>query len=598
MMFTDLSTQKKIEKAYKDFADIFDKARTNLSSLTTTNIRFKPIQQNYKQQLESIINNIQVQLKDVQQNAIWDKLVIAFIGVTNAGKSTIIETFRILFDEPERLAALKQIPSGVDGAIIGDGRADFTRVYKEYNMSIGGKPFVLIDVPGIEGNEGAVKKEIMKALGKAHCVFYVQGEGKKPDSETVKKIKSYLKDWVKVYSIYNVKGTAFNYDEEDERSQFKTDSICKVEQQIVDTMAKALGSNYAGNITIQARLALCAIAKFANARQDLQQEQDELLKYFGSPDKLFAFSSFNDIVKNVDHLASHFTDEILEAQRKKLFKLHVGAINSLDKANKANIAEIDRIISKFQTCKRNIYNYFSSSLSLIKSKIRQEITEMFDIIENNGCYYIDMGYGGEELKNAIEREQRQTVNDVEYNIDVIINNELADLRKNINKEILKLRENFRFSNINSKFTTSFNIDLGNVLDQLNFNFGDLMNWGTCLGSGFMLGWTIAAGANWWNPVGWGLAALGALITILSDSKEDKAKAKLQESISDAKNDVFSIEWPNMTREIDSQFKNKINLFDRQMNSIIDDFKAIKIQMSAIVNHVKFSSLKFGFSIRY
>lgn len=32
----------------------------------------------------------------------WDKLVIAFFGETNAGKSTIIETFRILFDETER----------------------------------------------------------------------------------------------------------------------------------------------------------------------------------------------------------------------------------------------------------------------------------------------------------------------------------------------------------------------------------------------------------------------------------------------------------------------------------------------------------------
>ena len=237
-MITDLSTQQRIEKAYNDFTDIFAKAKYNLSLLSTTNSRFKPIQQNYKQQLESIINNIQVQLKDVQQFAVWNKLVIAFIGVTNAGKSTIIETFRILFDEPERQAALKKCPSGVDGAIIGDGRADFTRVYKEYNMSIAGKPFVLIDVPGIEGNEGAVRSEILKALGKAHCVFYVQGEGKKPDSATVEKIKSYLKDWVKVYSIYNVKGTAFNYNEEDERAQFKTDHIRKVEKEISETMSR------------------------------------------------------------------------------------------------------------------------------------------------------------------------------------------------------------------------------------------------------------------------------------------------------------------------------------------------------------------------
>ena len=586
MTITDLSTQKRIEKAYQDFTDIFAKAQINLSSLTTSNDKFKPIQENYKRQLEGIINNIQVQLKDVQQNAVWDKLVIAFIGVTNAGKSTIIETFRVLFDEPERLAALKQSPSGVDGTIIGDGRADFTRVYKEYNMSIGGKPFVLIDVPGIEGNEGAVKSEILKALGKAHCVFYVQGEGKKPDVGTVEKIKTYLKDWVKVYSIYNVKGTAFNYNEEDERSQFKTEHISKVEKQIVDTMSKALGDNYAGNITIQARLALCAIAQFANSRMDLRQEQQELLECFKDPDKQFAFSNFNDITTRVHYLASHFTNEILEAQRKKLYKLHIDAFSTLDKANKANMAEIDRIVAKFQTCRRNVDSYFGSSQRLIKTKIRQAINQMFDSLENKGCDFINKGYGGDKLKNSIEEEKEKLAKEVKHQCGLIVNNELTDLRKSIDNEILKLQESFRISGVYSNFSVPISINVDNVVNQLNFSFGDFLNVAE-----------ISAGiaivlANIWNPFGWLLFLGGAIAAICGDSKEDKAKAKFRESISESKNKFFNTEWPKIASKIDNQFEGIGNSFDRQMKSIVDDFKAIKSQMNTVIDDIKHNSLKF------
>ena len=51
----------------------------------------------------------------------------------------------------------RHIEYAVDGIIVGDGRHDFTKIYKEYEMNISGKPFVLIDVPGIEGNEDDYK---------------------------------------------------------------------------------------------------------------------------------------------------------------------------------------------------------------------------------------------------------------------------------------------------------------------------------------------------------------------------------------------------------------------------------------------------------
>ena len=225
--------------------------------------------------------------------------------------------------------------------------------------------------------------------------------------------------------------------------------------------------------------------------------------------------------------------------------------------------------------------------------MRQEITEMFDTLEDEGCDFIDKGYDGERLINAIESEKESLAKTVEHRIGIIINKELTDLHKNIEYEIRSLRESFGFSNINSNFTASFNMNLGKMIDQLNFKFEDLINWGMYLGGSVMI---VVAIANEWNPIGWILTAIGGLIAIFDDSKEDKAKAKFRESIGEAKNELLNTKWSKMTSEIDLQFRYKANDFDRKMKSIIEDFKAIKTQMNTVVNDIKFSSIRLRFLI--
>lgn len=96
-------------------------------------------------------------IKEVRNGAVWDNLVIAFFGETNAGKSTIIETFRILFNENSNSSEI-----GNDGLIVGNGESDYTQIYSEYHMRINGVPFTLIDVPGIEGNESKYENKRLK----------------------------------------------------------------------------------------------------------------------------------------------------------------------------------------------------------------------------------------------------------------------------------------------------------------------------------------------------------------------------------------------------------------------------------------------------
>ncbi|GAA8231537.1 hypothetical protein HpKG83_05900 [Helicobacter pylori] len=61
-----------------------------------------------------------------------------------------------------------------DGAIMGDGRSDFTLETESYALKHNNQSFVLLDVPGIEGDEKKVKQQISNATKKAHAIFMLQ----------------------------------------------------------------------------------------------------------------------------------------------------------------------------------------------------------------------------------------------------------------------------------------------------------------------------------------------------------------------------------------------------------------------------------------
>ncbi|GAA9461197.1 hypothetical protein UBN113_05100 [Helicobacter pylori] len=50
-----------------------------------------------------------------------------------------------------------------DGAIIGDGRSDFTLKTQSYPFQYNHQNFILLDVPGIEGREQKVIDQISNA---------------------------------------------------------------------------------------------------------------------------------------------------------------------------------------------------------------------------------------------------------------------------------------------------------------------------------------------------------------------------------------------------------------------------------------------------
>ncbi len=216
-----------VEKSIKDLQNIFKNADDKDEKLKQFNQEalkvFQQLEFKSLKELESLKNNEE-----------WENFTIAFYGETGAGKSTLIECLRMFFkeqskvvqqerfkrlystyqnnyqnDERKKQNILKELHSLQDGAIIGDGRSDFTTETKSYTLKHGNKTFTLLDVPGIEGSEQKVIDQISKATQKAHAIFYVTKKptppqkGEEGKEGTIEKIQKQLDSQTEVWAIYN-----------------------------------------------------------------------------------------------------------------------------------------------------------------------------------------------------------------------------------------------------------------------------------------------------------------------------------------------------------------------------------------------------------
>lgn len=74
------------------------------TSVTNGNLDFEGAIANSKILLEKFRDQTNKDIRELQELAEWDTFTIAFYGETNAGKSTLIETLRILLGDGEKLA--------------------------------------------------------------------------------------------------------------------------------------------------------------------------------------------------------------------------------------------------------------------------------------------------------------------------------------------------------------------------------------------------------------------------------------------------------------------------------------------------------------
>lgn len=101
--------KQEIAGLYNEVKSSVSHALTDINSISLKDEEGQQHIDKIKERLEEVAKSFNQEIDNLEKNSEWEKFTIAFFGETNAGKSTIIESLRIIFKEKERQ---KQIENG------------------------------------------------------------------------------------------------------------------------------------------------------------------------------------------------------------------------------------------------------------------------------------------------------------------------------------------------------------------------------------------------------------------------------------------------------------------------------------------------------
>lgn len=473
----------------------------------------------------------------MKNNEEWENFTIAFYGETGAGKSTLIECLRMFFkeqskvdqqerfkrlystyqnnyqnDERKKQAILNELHSLQDGAIIGDGRSDFTLKTQSYSFQYNHQNFVLLDVPGIEGSEQKVIDQISNATQKAHAIFYVTKtpnppqKGEEGKRGTIEKIQRQLDSQTEVWAIYNkpinnpraLKDGLINESEE------KSLKILNKE------MKNILGKHYMGYKAVSVQMAFYGLSQALIPGTDFYEKKQKFLKDFKAGELLYQ-SHFKPLVEFIaEELLKNSRAKIIQSNCNKALKV----VEQLQNTIKTTIEKrIDPGIKETQKHQQEAhYNLDRSTekfISDLKNSALDEIDrfkfDIGEIMEER----IEKGVEDEECERIFNNECEQRVKELDESIkqrfkecgerfDEQIKEDIERFKEEI-KDSLKMLERIGIDSGNFNFNFDFNIDNGIDGFALGASIGGLVLLGI---------------ANFWNPIGWveiGIAGLVALV---------------------------------------------------------------------------------------
>lgn len=103
-----MNAPEDLNRLYANVSDSIGKAMADILSLNVEHKDGKREIGNITDKLRDIQTRFDSELHELKTQAEWDTFTLAFFGETNAGKSTIIESLRILFKEESRQALRQQ----------------------------------------------------------------------------------------------------------------------------------------------------------------------------------------------------------------------------------------------------------------------------------------------------------------------------------------------------------------------------------------------------------------------------------------------------------------------------------------------------------
>jgi len=407
----------------------------------------------------------------------------------------------------------KHLANFADGAIIGDGRPDFTRDAKSYTFEVGNKEISLLDVPGIEGEEIKVMDNIQSAVQKAHAVFYVTAKAAPPQKGdetskgTLEKIKEHLGAQTEVWAIFNKRIT-------NPMQLARGELVSQDEQASLDDlnrkMQEQLGNNFQNVITLSAQPAFLAAADCMLPGTQDSKNREKFLGKFDSQDLLqkSGMQTFVNLLK--DSMANDYKEKIRRSNFNKADQVIKEAASELSKLQSESFQPLE-VDLKQQT--EYAKNQLDITLKSIKTRLESGAEEVINEFENSSrkkvYAHIENNISNDEFKEILEQCIEEQKNRLKSRLPKVFNDELKKFQDEIEKitsrfrectsDLLKNYSDRQSSLLNGKFEFNINIDNGIQM------------------KGLLAG--LAGGALMaWNPGGWVVLTLGAISVLVSLGK--------------------------------------------------------------------------------
>ncbi|GAA6960487.1 hypothetical protein AOH359_08890 [Helicobacter pylori] len=571
-----------VEKSIKDLQKIFENTDGSDERLRAFNQKalelFKKLESESLKELESLKNNGE-----------WEKFTIAFYGETGAGKSTLIECLRLFFKELGKMyqqerfkrlyanmknhesskhAELKELQ---DGAIIGDGRSDFTTETKSYTLKHNNQSFVLLDVPGIEGDEKKVKQQISNATKKAHAIFYVTKtpappqKGEEGKEGTIEKIQKQLDSQTEVYTLFNKPINSPRALKDGLIDENEKESLRDLNKK----MKAILGKHYEGYKVVSAQTAFYGLSSALLPESDFYKKKQKFLEFF-KIEELLLKSHFKQ-------LGEFIAGTLLKNSRKKIIESNCNkALKVIEKLQKAIVTTIDRQINptikeikdrqketysnldhsrdKFVS---NLNNSVSKEIERFKSDLRIEMYERIEKdIENNACKVM--------FKHELQKGMKKLRKDIEKRFK----KDEQQFRKDLQEDIEQFKERIKNSLAMLEYISIYS---GNT--DFNFNIDSGINKIGLFVS--VAGLVILGIVNIWNPMGWIELSLAGLLGLIGVGKSvwswfssDYKKSQQRKEVDKNLNKVCGI--------IEERVRNKI---EDAKKGIFEKVESLKVRLN-------------------
>ena len=336
-----------------------------------------------------------------------------------------------------------------DGAIIGDGRLDFTQKNKVFFIRINNELVKIIDVPGIEGNEQKYEEEIKNAVSKSHCVFYVTSSTKTLESGTLSKVKKYIKDQADVFAIVNLRLNSYK----EEYYSLSFEEIYKNKLEAIGSISSQLKEELKGNfidiVSINGHWGFLSLSKYLakeGEKQKLSSDKSKLMNVFQDESIIYAKSNFKNLANVIF--------ETISQKESKIYRTNILKINTL----------VDKLMEDLQ---ENLNKNLSSD-------ILKDIKEQADNSKNevNSTYkdfLRDMDSIRIRLLNDFKRKSYEAIDSFVQDNKIDKNVYNVGIKRILNEQGNLLQENIE-SNLkvsNEKVNKQIEKSLKKFLDRLD-----------------------------------------------------------------------------------------------------------------------------------